>query len=144
MLLLACNEEYYYFSTILFRNILLRNIFCEQNGRQNIVQSCLYCEGQIFSCVLHNPKYMILLRLLFLINPTSYPSRDFFLTLSNRFRSLTSGVYTLRNNVTQEEYQVYCHMEEISGCGEGGWTLVMKVDGKEVNAMQFRVYGKCG
>jgi hypothetical protein len=24
-------------------------------------------------------------------------------------------------------------MDEISGCGKGGWTLVMKVDGKEVN-----------
>jgi hypothetical protein len=24
-------------------------------------------------------------------------------------------------------------MHEISGCGKGGWTLVMKVDGKEVN-----------
>ena len=86
-------------------------------------------------CYIIRNTDMILLRLLFQINPTSYPSRDFFLTLSNRFRSLTSGVYTLRNNVTQEEYQVYCHMEEIPGCGVGGWTLVMKVDGNKVNSI---------
>ncbi|XP_028390758.1 uncharacterized skeletal organic matrix protein 5-like isoform X2 [Dendronephthya gigantea] len=28
-------------------------------------------------------------------------------------------------------YRVYCHMEEISECGTGGWTLVMKVDGEK-------------
>ena len=39
---------------------------------------------------------------------------------------------TLQNNVTLEQYEVYCHMDEISGCGKGGWTLVMKVDGNQV------------
>ena len=49
------------------------------------------------------------------------------------FRSLSSGNYTLQNNVTLEQYDVYCHMDEITGCGKGGWTLVMKVNGKMVN-----------
>ena len=26
----------------------------------------------------------------------------------------------------------YCHMENIQGCGGGGWTLVMKIDGAKV------------
>ena len=31
---------------------------------------------------------------------------------------------------------VYCHMEaaELGACGGGGWTLVMKIDGKQVAA----------
>ena len=49
------------------------------------------------------------------------------------YRSLTSGVYTLQNNVTGEKYKAYCHMAEIPGCGVGGWTLVMKVNGNKVN-----------
>ena len=48
------------------------------------------------------------------------------------FRSLSNGVYHLRNKSSLEEYQVYCHMTEISGCGSGGWTLVMKIDGVKV------------
>ncbi len=27
----------------------------------------------------------------------------------------------------------YCHMEDIPECGGGGWTLVMKIDGKKVD-----------
>ena len=27
----------------------------------------------------------------------------------------------------------YCHMENIEGCGGGGWTLVMKIDGAKVS-----------
>ena len=46
--------------------------------------------------------------------------------------SLTNGVYTLRNNDSLEEYQVYCHMTEIAGCGSGGWTLLMKMEGNKV------------
>ena len=26
----------------------------------------------------------------------------------------------------------YCRMEEIPGCGGGGWTLVLKIDGNKV------------
>ena len=49
------------------------------------------------------------------------------------FRSLSNGVYKLRNsNFLKKEYQAYCHMTEISGCGSGGWTLVMKIDGNKV------------
>ncbi|CAB4021554.1 Hypothetical predicted protein, partial [Paramuricea clavata] len=44
-------------------------------------------------------------------------------------RSLTSGNYRLQNKDSHAKYDVYCHMTEISGCGKGGWTLVMKVNG---------------
>ena len=27
----------------------------------------------------------------------------------------------------------YCNMENIEGCGGGGWTLVMKIDGAKVS-----------
>lgn len=30
------------------------------------------------------------------------------------------------------EENVYCRMSKIPGCDEGGWTLVMKIDGNKV------------
>jgi hypothetical protein len=45
---------------------------------------------------------------------------------------LKNGVYNLRSNTSLDEYEVYCHMTEIPGCGPGGWTLVMKIDGNKV------------
>ena len=32
----------------------------------------------------------------------------------------------------------YCHMENIEGCGGGGWTLVMKIDGAKVSFTSHR------
>ena len=39
-------------------------------------------------------------------------------------------------NVESKRIPVYCHMEaaELGACGGGGWTLVMKIDGKKVAA----------
>ena len=39
-------------------------------------------------------------------------------------------------NVESKQIPVYCHMEaaELGACGGGGWTLVMKIDGKKVAA----------
>ena len=39
-------------------------------------------------------------------------------------------------NVDSKQIPVYCHMEaaELGACGGGGWTLVMKIDGKKVAA----------
>ncbi|KAL9982282.1 hypothetical protein ACROYT_G004308 [Oculina patagonica] len=42
----------------------------------------------------------------------------------------TSGPYYLRTE-EGEVAHTYCHMEDIAGCGGGGWTLVMKIDGKK-------------
>ena len=40
-------------------------------------------------------------------------------------------------NVESKRIPVYCHMEaaELGACGGGGWTLVMKIDGKKVAAV---------
>ena len=32
---------------------------------------------------------------------------------------------------------VFCHMGDF-GCGDGGWTPVMKIDGSKVNCMSYR------
>ncbi|XP_028396197.1 uncharacterized protein LOC114520171 [Dendronephthya gigantea] len=40
-------------------------------------------------------------------------------------------IVPLQNNVSLEQYDVYCHMDAISGCGGEGWTLVMKIDGNK-------------
>ena len=40
-------------------------------------------------------------------------------------------------NVESEKIPVYCHMKrtaQLETCGGGGWTLVMKIDGKKVAA----------
>ena len=34
--------------------------------------------------------------------------------------------------------RTYCHMENIQGCGGGGWTLVMKIDGAKVSFRSHR------
>ena len=51
-------------------------------------------------------------------------------------RFLRNGVYKLKCNTTVEQYLVYCRMTEIPGCGPGGWTLVMKIDGKKVKMIK--------
>ena len=45
-------------------------------------------------------------------------------------RSLKSGVYTLMFG--SHKIPVYCHMGNFR-CGDGGWTLAMKIDGTKVN-----------
>ena len=49
-------------------------------------------------------------------------------------RNLENKAYLL--NVESKQIPVYCHMEatELGACGGGGWTLVMKIDGKQVAA----------
>ena len=39
-------------------------------------------------------------------------------------------------NVESKQIPVHCQMEaaELGACGGGGWTLVMKIDGKQVAA----------
>jgi hypothetical protein len=52
---------------------------------------------------------------------------------SHKYRSLQNGTYKLESK-TSPEYQVYCVMNG-TGCGHGGWTLVMKMDGNKVMIM---------
>ena len=46
-------------------------------------------------------------------------------------RESTSGAYYLKTEAGGVAH-TYCHMEDIPGCGSGGWTLVMKIDGEKV------------
>ena len=48
-----------------------------------------------------------------------------------RFSGSKSGAYYLKTKEPKAAL-TYCHMEEISGCGGGGWTLVMKINGAKV------------
>ena len=46
-------------------------------------------------------------------------------------------------NVESEKIPVYCHMKrtaQLEACGGGGWTLVMKIDGKKVAAAKKQLY----
>ena len=45
-----------------------------------------------------------------------------------------SGVYKLRFD--SQEIPVYCHMGDF-GCGDGGWTPVMKIDGTKVHLLRM-------
>ena len=49
-------------------------------------------------------------------------------------RACENKAYTL--NVNSEQIPVYCHMvgAKLEACGGGGWTLVMKIDGRKVAA----------
>ena len=47
-----------------------------------------------------------------------------------RFRSPENKAYMLQTD--NGRIPVYCHMTGIDGCGDGGWTLVMKIDGNKV------------
>ncbi|XP_032239705.2 uncharacterized protein LOC116619245 [Nematostella vectensis] len=40
-----------------------------------------------------------------------------------------NGAYDIKLPPRSTRTRVYCHMEDIPGCGGGGWTLVMKIDG---------------
>jgi len=40
-----------------------------------------------------------------------------------------------------QKIPVYCHMGNF-GCGDGGWTLVMKIDGNKVHIISEYVFVK--
>ena len=50
---------------------------------------------------------------------------------SSLFRSDVNKAYRLK--LGKKILPVYCHMTTLDGCGGGGWTLVMKMDGSKVN-----------
>ena len=53
----------------------------------------------------------------------------FFFSFSFK-RSNVNGVVTLL--VDSQPLSVFCHMGNF-GCGDGGWTPVMKIDGRKVD-----------
>ena len=57
--------------------------------------------------------------------------------LSLKFFSIrltSSRVYTLKFD--SHKFSLYCHMGDF-GCGDGGWTLAMKIDGTKVQGFQL-------
>ena len=54
----------------------------------------------------------------------------------NKFRLKQDGVYRVLANTTSGYVRTYCHMSGLSGCKEGGWTMVMKIDGSKVSDRQ--------
>ena len=50
-------------------------------------------------------------------------------------RESKSGAYYVKTEEGGIAHN-YCHMEDIAGCGGGGWTLVMKIDGKKVRILR--------
>ena len=55
-------------------------------------------------------------------------NKDFFLL----HRSTKSQVFTLMFG--SQKLPVYCHIGDF-GCGDGGWTLAMKIDGNKVKGL---------
>ena len=50
-------------------------------------------------------------------------------------RSTGNKAYPLRLG-SSLELDIYCHMtDDLGACGGGGWTLVMKIDGRKVKNM---------
>jgi len=50
--------------------------------------------------------------------------------LSSRIR--VDGSFYIRADSPSQYANVFCHMTPIPGCGDGGWTLAMKIDGTKV------------
>ena len=65
-----------------------------------------------------------------------------FFNCSIYLRSQRSQVYLLMFG--SQTIHVFCHMGNF-GCGDGGWTLAMKIDGTQVNSLSplrnSRYYG---
>lgn len=47
------------------------------------------------------------------------------------FRIRVDGSFYIRAKSPSQYAHVFCHMTPIPGCGDGGWTLVMKIDGNK-------------
>lgn len=46
-------------------------------------------------------------------------------------RIRVDGSFYIRAEPLSQYAEVFCHMTPIPGCGDGGWTLVMKIDGNK-------------
>ena len=79
----------------------------------------LTCQLKILLRLVFEPKYLKILPVLIKVSLC-------------HSRSLPNGVHTMQLNIYSSPYKVYCHMTDIPGCGGGGWTLVMKVNGNMV------------
>ncbi|XP_028396104.1 uncharacterized skeletal organic matrix protein 5-like isoform X2 [Dendronephthya gigantea] len=49
-----------------------------------------------------------------------------------KYKNSINGEYRLKSNTSDEIYDVYCHMTNITTCGGGGWSLVLKINGENL------------
>ena len=96
-----------------------------RQGKVSIEQSVLIARFQITN-LMH-----IYIPLWWMCGPYVCIQADsVFLTSSFYLRSRQSQVYPLMFG--SQKISVFCHMGNF-GCGDGGWTLAMKIDGVKVN-----------
>ena len=101
------------------------------------------CESKEYLANMYENKTKNVLRVFF--NAISRSSTSFLRCVTvqeinvrvNSFPSASSNkAYTLR--LDNGDLPVYCSMSgELGECGDGGWTLVMKIDGEKV-CLRFR------
>lgn len=56
---------------------------------------------------------------------------QYFINLFFSYSSRSDKAYPLK--LESETIPVYCHLTSLGTCGDGGWTLVMKVNGSKVS-----------
>ena len=56
---------------------------------------------------------------------------------------MLDGAYNIYNNGDASVTKTYCQMTSLEGCAGGGWTMVMKIDGKKFLSSIFRKYYYC-
>ena len=61
----------------------------------------------------------------------SYLFSLYFSAFCSFNRNVSSGAYHIKI-VDQKTSLIYCKMESTPECGEGGWTLALKMDGSKV------------
>ena len=59
---------------------------------------------------------------------------QYFINFFFSYSSPSDKAYPLK--LGSSSIPVYCHMTSLGACGDGGWTLVMKLDGSKVSIVE--------
>lgn len=96
----------------------------------SVIRSYTFCTVSYFS---QNPRIKKNKTKTTRIKPVWYDSRQLILT----FRTKENKAYQL--DIGFQNTLIYCHMNDtgLGACGGGGWTLVMKIDGNQVQSLIF-------
>jgi hypothetical protein len=57
---------------------------------------------------------------------------DFSISFLSLYSEAKSGVYKIQAETKSNFTKVYCEMTSLGECTEGGWTLMMKINGSQV------------